>query len=113
MTSGTSFSWWYLSAVGGANYYFSGTAPKGLYAGGGLGLGYTSISYSGTSASGFSIEPVAHLGYRFIWGFFSLAPEVGVSYTMNLFDFSSLGLGSTYSVGGFGYSLGLGMAIAF
>lgn len=111
LPSGTSV--WYLSAEPGVNYYFFTQAPKGLYAGGGLGLGYMDVTVSPVSVGGLLIMPEAHVGYRFIWGFFSLAPEVGVNYTEALFNLSSVGLGTVSAPGGFGYSLGLNLAIAF
>lgn len=103
----TDFSFTYIGI--GANYYFNEN-NKGLY--GGLGLGIMSFgitqtgvfnpnTFANDGSGDFSIGVTlieAKLGYRWIWGAFSLTPEVGyalgsvddtVTYTATFPDGSS------------------------
>ncbi len=53
--------------------------------------------------TGTFVELLAHVGYRFIWGMISLAPQIDVHYDIAFFNASSLGTTySSFAPSGFG-----------
>ncbi len=111
--SDINFEWWYLSAASGLNYYLTDETLKGLYAGGRLGVGYMYIGEAGDSATGLFVTPQVTAGYRVIFGNFSLAPQIGVSYPLAFFEYAGITSMQSVSVNQLSYSWGFGLAIAF
>ena len=84
------WSVWYLGGAIGVNYYLSGDAPEGPYAGFAASGGYAQAdadTNDGTAAlSGMVLGGRVHLGYRVAWGNVSLAPQISGTYSFPLFD---------------------------
>ncbi len=124
------FSWWSLQSDFGVNYYLEGALEE-LYVGGGPVLGYERIAYDYTendssftaSASGLTFGAQAHVGYRFIFDFISIAPQAGLRYTATLADaeaeFDDPAIPDTIREsasdvsGSLSFPLGIGISIAF
>lgn len=108
------FSAWTLGVLGGVNFFpLAPTAPKGLFLGGGASLSYLYVGADGANVSGFVINPLVQVGYRWIWGWFSIAPSFNLGYEIALIDASVLGSAyDLYIPGGVSWGFGLGLAIA-
>jgi hypothetical protein len=71
---------WCLGLQAGPNLYLGKRKMEGLFIGPFVNLGYASVENSGKNSQGFLVGGNIKIGYRWIWGWFSLAPQIGVGY---------------------------------
>ena len=104
---------WKMTEGIGLNYYFDGSSPEGFFLGTALVGGYVYVKDSGMESVGALLGLSLRLGRRWIWRNFSLAPNASIRYTAALMDKSAMSPLARVLVDGFGYRVGLGMALAF
>jgi len=84
------FTFWQLLVDAGANHYLEGTLEE-LYIGGAGIVGYATVGWEdpeetrvSENATRFGVQ--AHVGYRLIFDWISVAPQAGVRYELSLID---------------------------
>ncbi len=81
---------WSVQGDFGANYYLEGALEE-LYVGGGPVLGFSRFAFDDgdfviSEVTGLTLGAQAHVGYRFIFDFISIAPQAGIRFTTTMTD---------------------------
>ena len=110
---------WRLSFDVGLNYFPGGQAPRGIFLGGALAVGFLTVSDERESPAATDSTVIAgaslHLGHRWIWGNVSIAPRASLGFIFGFEQFDdSIGEQKLRDYGrGIDWDLGVELAIAF
>ena len=110
---------WRLSLDVGLNYFPGGLAPRGIFLGGALAVGFLTVSDERESPAATDSTVIAgvtlHLGHRWIWGSVSIAPRASLGYIFGFEQFDDvIGEQKLRDYGrGIDWDVGVELAIAF